>query len=311
VCGLTALSACAPGASSLPAPGGAAASSGNALQTQAKGGAGGGGGGVAPAGGGAAAGGSVVGGLTVPPSTTDAASWFVSIPDPVTATCSSANIDFDCLQNTTKGGIPLATTRSTSVLIYNISKKTPLQVSSATFGGANASDFSISPAELQTLLATSVPANKRQAELVHVAFTPSASGVRTATLALVSNAGTALVTLTGTGLPDRPVMSLGSGTLTFIPTSAPDNLQIANLGGKSLSLNGISIIGANPASFQIDVANHGLSNCFEGELIGPLSFCNIAVGLAPGAPVPSTATFRIVTNDPLNPETDITLNLTP
>lgn len=315
VCALLALSACASGGSAVPAPTGAATTMNGMLQPLSNGGPGGGtGGGVPTPGGGVPT--PVVGGLQVPPSTTDAASWFISVTDPVTATCSSANVDFDCLQNMGKHGIPVGTKRSTTLLVYNISKKTPLRVASATFTGANAGDFSIATANLQTLLATTVPANQRQAELLTVSFSPSAAGVRTGTLKVVSDAGTALVALTGTGLPQRPLLNIPTNsTLRFIPTSAPANLTVENLGGQSLNITSITITGPNAASFGFFTTNRGFSNCAVGshltsDLLAPFSSCFIAVGITPGAPVPSTATLVFTTNDPFQPATDVHLTLT-
>jgi hypothetical protein len=97
--------------------------------------------------------------------------------------------------------------------------------------------------------------------------------------------------------------------LSFLSGSAPANLTITNAGGETLSLDSISIGGANPEAFAFFVANHGFSNCFDGMLLGPKSFCQMAVGLSPSATAPATATLVFVTNDPVNPRLEVPLTL--
>lgn len=97
--------------------------------------------------------------------------------------------------------------------------------------------------------------------------------------------------------------------MSFIPASAPANLIIQNLGGQTLSLNSFNIVGANTKAFAFFTANSGQSNCFAGELLAPKSFCFLAVGLAPGATPPSSATLEFLTNDPVNPKLDVVLTL--
>jgi hypothetical protein len=101
------------------------------------------------------------------------------------------------------------------------------------------------------------------------------------------------------------------GPLDFIPTSASDNISIQNQGGQTLSLNSITIVGPNASAFSLFVANNGFSNCFAGELLAPKSFCQMAVGLAPGAVAPAHASLEFITNDPVNPKLDVQLTLSP
>jgi hypothetical protein len=242
--------------------------------------------------------------------TVDGPAWFIVNSSAVIGSATSPNVNFGALQNTVQGAISIGATRTATLLVYNTSKKTALTVSEITVTGANASDFSLVPSEVQLVLSTVIPANKSAAVLLHVTFSPTAEGARAGALRLVSNAGTVLVALTGAGLPARPILTTAGG-FTFIPTSAPANFTIANDGGQTLALQSIAFGGANPGAFQLAVANHGLSNCFAGMLLGPHSFCNLAVGLAAGATAPSSAILAIQSNDPVHPETDIPLTLTP
>jgi hypothetical protein len=222
----------------------------------------------------------------------------------------TANINFDAMQNQSPGGISVGASRTGLELVYNVSKKTPLTITNITFLGANPGDFSIPAADLAAAATTVLPANKGAAEALHVVFTPTGEGLRTATLQVSSAAGIAQIFLSGTGLAQRPILA-GIAPLNFLPASAPANLTITNAGGQTLSLDSISIGGANPEAFAFFVANHGFSNCFAGMLLGPKSFCQMAVGLAPGAAAPANATLVFVTNDPVNPRLEVALTLSP
>jgi hypothetical protein len=250
------------------------------------------------------------GGTQIPPSPqVDGPAWFFAefggVAGPFTA-----NVNFDAMQNLSPGGITVGTSRTATELVYNVSKKTALTITGIAFVGANPADFSIPPADLAAALTTVLPANKGAAEALHVIFTPTAEGVRTATLQVTSAAGIAQIFLTGTGLPQRPILA-PFGPLNFISGSAPDNLIIQNTGGTTLSLNSFSIGGSNPGAFAFFVANNGFSNCFAGILLAPKSFCQMAIGLAPGAAAPASATLEFLTNDPVNPKLDVVLTLSP
>jgi len=239
----------------------------------------------------------------------DGPAWYFSevggLAGPLTA-----DIDFDRLQNLSPGGISVGTTRTSSEFIYNTSKKTALTITAISMTGANPGDFAVDPADLASALATTLPANKDAVEVLHVSFTPTASGPRSATLLVTSASGIAEVFLTGTGLPGSPVVSL-IAPLNFVTGAAPFNLSIANAGGQTLSLDSLTIGGANPEAFTFAVTNHGLSNCFTPELIAPKSECLFAVALAPGVTTAASATLVIVTNDPLHPRQEVPITFTP
>jgi hypothetical protein len=250
------------------------------------------------------------GGTQIPPSPqVDGPAWFFAalggVSGPITA-----NVNFDAMQNQSPGGISVGTSRVATELVFNVSKKTSLTITNITVLGANPADFSIPAADLAAAATTVLPPNKGASEALHVLFTPTSAGVRTATLQVTSAAGIAQIFLTGTGLAQRPIIS-PIGPLTFLAASAPANLIIQNLGGQTLSLNSISIGGANASAFAFFTANHGLGNCFAGMLLAPKSFCNMAVGLAPGAAPPASAVLELLTNDPVTPKLDVALTLSP
>lgn len=243
--------------------------------------------------------------------TVDGPAWFINGATAVINAPPSPNVDFDRVQNTTPGGINVGTSRTIAVLVYNISKNTPLTISSIAIEGIDAADFSVSPESVKAALNLPIPANRSLFTGLNVTFTPLTDGVRHGTLHLVSNAGTAMVLLTGTALPLRPVIVTNGGAGVYlIPSSAPVNLVVRNVGGEALVLHSISIGGANPSSFRT-VSTRLLSNCFGGVTMGPLSECNLGVGLAPGALPPASATLVIASNDPLHPTLEIPLTLSP
>ena len=112
-------------------------------------------------------------------------------------------------------------------------------------------------------------------------------------------------------LLDRPIMATNVGpSLAFFADSAFDTVQVTNRGGQPLVLQSIGLAGASPASFQFFTANRGFSNCFNGIPLSPNGNCYLGVGPVAGAAVPSSAQLVILSNDPVNPELDILLDLT-
>jgi hypothetical protein len=250
------------------------------------------------------------GGTQIPPSPqTDGPAWFFSEIGGV-AGPRTADIDFDAIQNQTAGAISVGASRFALELVYNVSKKTSLTITNVTFLGANPNDFAIAPTDMAALATTVIPANKGQAAMLHVSFTPTAEGPRTATMQVTSAAGVAQVFLKGTGLPQRPILA-PMDPLNFLPGSAPANLAIQNTGGETLVLNSVTIAGPNASSFTFSVANNGFSNCFPGILLAPKSICRMAVGIAPGATGPANAALLFSTNDPVNPVITAQLILSP
>src|SRR5712675_1640962 len=259
-----------------PATSGAPATGQGPGGTQAQGSGGGGGGGSVP--------------QIPPPPTIDGPSWFINNASAVVGTPPTPNVDFGALQNTAQGPMSVGSTRTAVLMVYNTSKKTPLVISTIAVEGPAASDFSVAQASLNAALNVSIPPNKSAAVSLQLSFTPSAEGVRTATLRLVSNVGTALVSLNGEALPDRPILATNVGaSLAFFADSAFDTVQVTNQGGQALVLQSIDLGGASPASFQFFTANRGFSNCFAGIALSPHSSCYLGVGPAAGAAAPSSA----------------------
>jgi hypothetical protein len=289
-------------------------------QTQAKGapGGGGGGGAAAPAPTPTPASGTVPFPQIPPPMTTDAAAWFFYITSDLRAnTQLPLTINFDTQPGTSGVGQPIGSSRSGSLVVYNTSKKTPLTISSISVVGANPSDFVLDPASVAAAQSAPLAANKDTAVPINVRFVPTAEGVRTASIQFVSNAGTQLIALTGTALPNRPILA-GIGPVSLLPTSAPAIEEITNTGGLTLEVDSMTLTGPNAGSFVLLPTQRGLGVCNANGplapgagplLLGAHQFCDFEVGLAPGATAPASAFLTIVSNDPTRPVASIPITL--
>ena len=248
------------------------------------------------------------GGPIPPPPTVDGPAQFLF--DASGAGAPSPDIDFGHLLNTTPGAIPIGAVRSAQELVFNVSKKTPLAITSISIVGPDAADFALDAASVAAAKAADLPPNRGAHALLSVTFSPTASGTRTASLQVISNAGTATAALTGAGLPDQPILSTVT-RLDFVAGEGFQTLTLTNQGGPPLVIGDIRLSGQHPEDFQFDVANFGLGNCRPGIELPGLGSCFLGVGLADGAVAPANAVLVITSNDPAHPETDIPLTLTP
>ncbi|HEY0396080.1 MAG TPA: choice-of-anchor D domain-containing protein [Candidatus Elarobacter sp.] len=316
------------GVSTIPSP-----ADGNARTISANGAPGGGGGVAGGGGGGGAAGGGGGGAATcpaiatapgavafpqIPPAqVTDAPCWFFYFPAD-----SSANvtrplaINFGGQQNTVQGAIPIGGHSIATFYVYNTSKKSTLTFSSLSIAGPNAGDFQLEPGLVATAM-NGVPVRNPSLIALQVTFTAGGEGARSATLQLVSNAGTQLIALNGTGLPNRPIIAGIGGSMHFIDAppivSAPNLVQIANVGGLSLVIQSASFGGANPGSFTL-FARNGLTAQdpanFAGLMLAPHEMTQeFQIGLSPSAQPGDTATFIVNSNDPLQPSVTTQLSV--
>lgn len=118
----------------------------------------------------------------------------------------------------------------------------PVNITGCTFGGANAGDFSLSPAPAFPIaVAAGASVN------LPVAFTPAALGARSASLTCTSDNGTVVgtgfpVALSGTGLGGTAALStsaLGFGN-QVVGTGGNQTLTLSNTGAGPLNVSAIS-----------------------------------------------------------------------
>jgi len=129
---------------------------------------------------------------------------------------------------------------------------------------------------------------------LNVTFTPTASGTRTGTLTITSNApGSPQTILLGGSGVLAPAVSLTPTNLTFTSqvvgsTSAAQMVTLANPTSAGLSITGISLNGTNAADFT------QTNTC--GSSVSGKNNCTISVAFAPSAPGTRNATLNIADN---------------
>jgi hypothetical protein len=170
-----------------------------------------------------------------------------------------------------------------------------LNITSIAMGGANPADY----AQTNTCLA-SLAAGASCA--ISVTFTPTATGARSASLSVTDNASGSpqSVALSGTGqTAPAPLMtlnptSLNFGTVTAGSTSAAQTVTLTNSGTAALSINSVTLVGANPADF-------GQTNTCPASLAAGAS-CVISVTFTPAASASYSASVSVADNAVNSPQ---------
>jgi hypothetical protein len=157
----------------------------------------------------------------------------------------------------------------------------PLTISNIALGGADPGDFNQS-----NTCAASLAAGANCS--ITVAFTPTASGSRTATLSVTDNASGSphSVSLSGSGALAAPAVALSPASLTFASqalgtTSAAQPVKLTNTGNATLNMSGITVTG--------DFAQ--TNNC--GASVAASAFCTINVTFTPTAGGTRTGSLQI------------------
>jgi hypothetical protein len=173
---------------------------------------------------------------------------------------------------------------------------TTLTIGSVSLAGANPGDFQIASDSCGTSLASAAKCT------VTLTFSPTAKGLRTASLLFTDNATASpqTIVLTGTGLGTSPPAVLVSpSSLNFsaqlVSTpSAPTVISLTNTGDLMLVVNGIVFSGTNTADFS-------QTNDCAGGLPGGSS-CTINVIFTPGSTGTRSAVLSIIDNAANSPQ---------
>lgn len=136
---------------------------------------------------------------------------------------------------------------------------------------------------------------------VNVAFVPTTTGVLTGTLTITDSDVTSpqIVTLTGTGVQAAASLTPTSHTFpnqTRRTTSAPFTFTLSNTGTAALTINSITLGGANTNQFAIQSRT-----CTNTLAVG--SSCNINVVFSPTNRATYNATLQVNDNAPGSPQT--------
>jgi subtilase family serine protease len=171
-------------------------------------------------------------------------------------------------------------------------------ISSTLISGANPSDFS----ETATSCGRTLGVNKSCA--IGVAFTPAASGTRSAMLTLTDSAMNSpqTVALSGTGVLQvtLSVATIAFGNQADGSTSVPKIVTLTNNTSSSLSVSSVALAGTNVGEFAV-------SSDTCGSSVGGHSSCTMGVMFEPVTPGAKTA-FLTVTDSANNSPQSVTLS---
>lgn len=162
-----------------------------------------------------------------------------------------------------------------------------LQLTAILVTGTHAADFSVSHGCSATVAANGTCS-------ISVVFRPTATGSRTASVEIRSNAATRSLSLKGTGAPPpTPSVTLSPTSLTFVSTAAgatssAQAVSLRNTGAGLLQLSSIVVTGNHATDF---IASH---NCSSTVVAG--GTCTINVAFRPTASGSRTASLEIRSN---------------
>ncbi len=175
-----------------------------------------------------------------------------------------------------------------SVPIYNVGNTTVL-FTNVTVSGTNASDFQV--------FGSCPQMGPGAGCTIYVAFIPSNSGLRVASLNFTDNAtgSPQSVTLSGIGQGKTASASLTPSTLTFAAQtvgtqSGGQYVYLTNTGAVPVKVSGVAISGANPQDFHVYY-----STC-AGATLNQNAYCYIQITFTPTATGARTATVVVTDN---------------
>ncbi len=158
----------------------------------------------------------------------------------------------------------------------------PLTISSISITGADPSDFE----EKDNCPKGGATLNPSSACSIAVTFQPSATGTRTASLAVADNAVPSPQTVGLSGLGTAPGAQINVSSIPFSPAvvdsqSAALPAQVSNTGNGPLTISSISFTGANPGDFKASGSCTGPNGSSVTVPAG--SNCTVNVVFAPTA----------------------------
>src|SRR5207302_1878281 len=168
---------------------------------------------------------------------------------------------------------------------------TALSITSIAFTGTNPGDFGQTnncPLSPSTLAANGTCT-------INVTFTPTATGSRSATLTVTDNASnspqTAGVSGTGASLPALPPSPVPDFSKQNVNTTSPaKTVTLSNTGNVALTVNSITLTGANANNFALTSA----STCpLSGGTVAAPGNCTIVVTFTPTSKGGKTAAISV------------------
>ena len=169
-----------------------------------------------------------------------------------------------------------------------------ITISGVTLSGANAADFKIYSKTCGATLAAAASCTAK------IAFAPTTTGARTATLNFKDSAGTQTVSLAGNGTAPSASVSASPTSLTFAAvtvgsSSAAQSVTLSNKLTTSITISSVAISGTNAADFTISSKTCGTSLAASGS-------CTASVVFKPSAAGTRTATLRFTDSASNSPQ---------
>jgi hypothetical protein len=194
------------------------------------------------------------------------------------------------------GNQAVNTASAAKIITVQNSGAVDINITAFTFSGANASEFSFSPAPT---LPIKLSAN--QSTTIGVVFTPTASGARSGSIQLTDDAsGPSSIALTGVGT--QPQISLSPANNPFdlgkqaLNGTAQKQLTINNTGNGDLVISALTVSGANANEFTVTLTSGTLPLTIQA---GKNAIVNI--NFTPAAEGARNASLSIVHNAPNSP----------
>jgi len=180
------------------------------------------------------------------------------------------------------------TTGATQNVTVTNSGGSALTVSNVTFTGNNAGDFVVATNGCSVAVAAGASC------AIGIAFHPTATGARTGTLQIASDAsnGVQQVSLGGAGIAPAASMapsSLSFGNQLLGATSTSRSLTITNSGTAPLTVGAVTIGGTNPGDYLVSG-----NTCTSAIAVN--AACAISVTFTPTATGSSAATLQVSTD---------------
>jgi len=193
------------------------------------------------------------------------------------------------------GNVAQGASASLSISVSNSGNAT-LHITSVVLGGANPTDYSSSSPTCSSPIVVSSTCT------IIVTFTPLASGVRSATVAITDDApgSPQTVTVNGMGVNVAPAVTLVPSSLDFGSvtqgTTSSLNISVKNSGGAPLHIASIALGGTNASDYS-----SSSPTCTSPIAVN--SACTIIVTFAPLSSGLRSATVTITDDAPGSPQT--------
>lgn len=204
------------------------------------------------------------------------------------------------LPNTPQG----TTSAAATVTVQNTGNAT-LNITTATITGTNAGDFAISA---NTCNGAALAANATCT--VGITFTPTATGMRTATLQFADNAPSSPQSVTLTGMATAataPAVTFTPATPLVFPTTAANatsaamTVMVSNSGNANLSITGVAITGVNASAFAISANTCTPPKTLQVAPATP-NTCSVSIAFTPNGVGLFQAGLQILDNAATSPQ---------